>query len=112
MTTTYIDQGVNLKELKKLQARYDFETVHNQYYENKLPGVEHIPGAFVLDRSLLDTAFTEGCDFFVTNNPRDFIKDGARGRLAEINSHTQIVTLAEFKVALENSIASTKNGGA
>ena len=57
-----------------------------------------------LDSAHLYSAYIEGCDYFVTNNPRDFVRNGTRDKLKVVMSSIGIVEIDELEERLDGII--------
>lgn len=136
----YIDQGVNQKVVKQLQKSKPFVLVQGHSLEQLFTITEKVGEPFRLDHSLLDgsdrlvgdnysqvesiigkinsndvdhlySAYMDGCDIFLTNNPDDFIRSKRgdandvlkRAQLEAILNGIKIMTLEEFKSYLKES---------
>jgi hypothetical protein len=124
----YIDQGVDQKELKKLQKIRSFKIVQTDL-EQQFSITGKVNKAFTIGRSTLDgpdvlagdnislvqeivgkskhedishiySAWLNKCDYFITNNPDDFIRDQKREKLEQVLYPLKIVTLKEFATEL------------
>lgn len=134
----YVDQGVDQNKLKQLAKDYDLELMQGHRIESRIKNATQIGEPFILNISklggmdrLVDNNFKEiekiigkdnyadiihlysaymenGCQYFITNNPRDFIrairKDSTstakRDELEKILTGLRIVTLDEFSDGL------------
>jgi hypothetical protein len=134
----YIDQGINQRAVKKMAKQYGFKVIQGHRTENRISGATQISEPFTIGASLIggidriaDDNITdvsrvigrgnradishvypaymeEGCDYFVTNNPRDFIRNGKkdkngtkRTKLEELMPGLKIMTLDEFQSELK-----------
>jgi hypothetical protein len=106
----YVDQGVNLKKLRALQRKGGIKLVQADSLEQQFKGVDKQGRAFTIGQSQIGgsdmiaddnvdvvaafmgkqnnidfnhiyAAYLSHCDYFVTNNPKDFIHKGKRAEL-------------------------------
>lgn len=121
----YIDQGVNQKRLKVLRKISSFTLVQNDLEQkfkvteeinkgltvgfSRVGGADIIAGAEIdlikeimdpsnlIDISHIYSAWINNCDYFLTNNPGDFIFENKREKLELILSPMKILTIDEFE---------------
>jgi hypothetical protein len=108
----YVDQGVNLKKLRTLQAQGLVTLLQANSIEQQFKGVSKQGKAFTIEESVIGgldmiagdnigdigaeigrqhkndfnhiyAAYLNKCDYFVTENPRDFINNGKRESLEQ-----------------------------
>jgi hypothetical protein len=125
-----IDQGVNLRVLRRLQRDGRVELVQAHSLEQEFRHVGQHGRLFRLDISTLDgpdmlagdnvhavealigrdiradvdhvyAAWLNTCDYFATENVDDFIRDGRRERLEELLPGLKIRTTAELLNVLD-----------
>ncbi len=125
-----VDQGVNLKKLKRLQQKGLIKLFQIHNLEQLFEQVEPQGGVFTLDVSSLDGpdmlaggnldstkslfnkksetdfmhiygAYLNGNEYFITDNPRDFINDGRREEL-EAELGLKVRRTEEFLKEIEN----------
>ncbi len=124
MIKAYIDQNINLKAIKKLENLYNFRIVQNDM-EQQFKKVNKVNKVFTLDSSTLDgpdviaeddvdsvkkvigkknyadishiySAHINGCNYFVTENVKDFIDHDKRVKLEQILYPLKIRRLQKF----------------
>jgi hypothetical protein len=126
----YIDQGVDQVKLRKLKKEHDLTYIQGHSLEQIFSWTEKISQPFRLDSSYLngpdllagDNALevqavigkgnkndidhlysaymAQDCNYFITNDKDEFIKNGKRERLEKILPGIKIVTLEEFELAM------------
>lgn len=108
----YVDQGVNLKKLRALQSQGVITLLQANSIEQQFKGVGKQGKAFTIGDSVIGgldmiasddigdieaeigrqhkndfnhiyAAYLNKCDYFITENPRDFINKGKRARLEQ-----------------------------
>jgi|GEM_PF-6311432 len=125
-----VDQGADLKKLRPLQKTGKISLRQVRDIEQSWPDIQDHGQPFRLDHSHLDgsdmlagdnvyeveamfrkdqrndfthvySAHQIGADYFITNNPRDFIKDGRREKLESLMPGLKIRTTEEFLEEIE-----------
>ena len=120
----YIDQNINQKKIKEIKKSFNFEIVQNDT-EQQFGSTSKINKAFILDSSQLDgpdvivdnnieivqrvigenkhedighiySAHINNCDYFITENVKDFILHGKRELLEQALPSLKIRRLGEF----------------
>jgi hypothetical protein len=127
----YIDQGVDQKKIKALAKKYNFEIVQNDT-EQQFRKINKVNKAFTLDSSTLDgpdviaddkindlkrvvgggerrsdnghiySAYLNQCNYFITENPRDFINHDKKEALEKILYPLKIRRLDDFVKEVSN----------
>ena len=118
----YVDQGANLKKLKILKNKGLLYLVQGHTLEQSFKNVDQVGKAFTIGVSTIGgadmlvgedldavskligkkndvghiySARLNHCDYFITNNPKDFIYNGKREKLEKI-LNLKIRTSEEF----------------